>query len=293
MKKMILGLSLVTSALALANPSHLSKEQSATRLRPISDTDSDKGIDLRARMGDTESSSGYRQLFIYTDEKLSRVQFKVGNAENWVNFSEFSSPELKAYGTKSFLPAAPNQRFTVRGVRSDGSRVTYLVINESEDGSGMSVKLIGEEPKEIVDKEIALEKAKQAPESFPAEASSSRVLALAQSNVGRRVGSGDCSALRGSGPALGTIGGGGSGIQNLMPGQVLRLSPGSGFSGSMGYFSASSSGHYIVVESVQPNGQITFLDQNWMGGSSSGQTVRRASGNLRTLNGSATIYSGQ
>jgi hypothetical protein len=60
----------------------------------------------------------------------------------------------------------------------------------------------------------------------------------------------------------------------------------------MGYFRAGETGHYIVVESVNPNGQITFLDQNWAGGSSSGQFVRRASGNLRTLNGSATIYSG-
>lgn len=289
MKKMILSLSFFAVTLAQANPTHLSKEQSADRSRPIDFSESGKNIDLRARMGDTESSSGYRQLFIYSDEKLKRVEFKVGSAENWGSLSNFASNELNAYGSKSFLPAAPNQRFTVRGIKPDGTRVTYLITNDSTDGSGMSVKLINEESKEMVDKEI--EKEIAAP--VPAEMSSSRVLSLAQSSVGRRLGSGDCSALRGSGPSLGTIGSGGAGIQNLMPGQVLRLSPGSGFSGSMGYFSASSSGHYIVVESVDPSGQITFLDQNWMGGSSAGQTVRRAHGNLRTLNGSATIYSGQ
>jgi len=76
-----------------------------------------------------------------------------------------------------------------------------------------------------------------------------------------------------------------------MPGQVLRLSPGSGLYSDRGFFSTSV-GHYVVVESVQPDGQITFLDQNWAGGSSSGRVVRRANANLRTLRGSATIYSG-
>lgn len=120
----------------------------------------------------------------------------------------------------------------------------------------------------------------------------SRVLQLAQSNINRRVGNGTCAALRGSGPTLGTVGGGGSGMEQILPGMVLRLSPGASIQGSMGRFTVSSQGHYIVVESIDPEGNITFLDQNWLGGNSAGQKVRRATASLRTLRGSASIYSG-
>ena len=165
----------------------------------------------------------------------------------------------------------------VRGITPEGKRITSLLTVESTDGLKISSKIIKiEEAKAI---------AAQAP------APTSRVLQLAQSNVGRTVGSGDCSALRG-GQKIGTIGSGGAGMERLAPGVVLRLSPGASLMGSMGRFNVSSMGHYIVLESIQPDGTFTFLDQNWLGGSSAGRKVRRATGNLRTLNGSATIYSG-
>ncbi|NDG27564.1 MAG: hypothetical protein EB120_10385, partial [Proteobacteria bacterium] len=218
-------------------------------------------------------------------------QFKIGQSENWSGLSEFTAPDVKAYGSKSFVPAAKNQKFKVRGIRPDGTRVTYALANETEDGSVVRAEKVGEESKEAVDRELAAaRKAQELQPSF--NEGSSRVLSRAQASLGRTLGSGDCSALRGSGPALGTIGTGGAGIQNLMPGQVLRLSPGSGLYSDRGFFSTSV-GHYLVVESIQPDGQMTFLDQNWAGGSSAGRTVRRATANLRTLRGSATIYSGQ
>jgi len=233
-----------------------------------------------ARMGDKTSSSNYRQLFIYTPEKLTNVEFHLGEAEGWEKLKAFSTPDQFAYGTENFLPSAPGQKFTVRGINQDGKRVTKLVTVESADGLKMSVKT------------IKVEDVKTIPVSTPvAPVATSRVLQLAQSNIGRTVGSGDCSALRG-GQRLGTIGGGGAGIERLSPGNVLRLSPNSSLVGSMGRFNVSSMGHYIVVESVRPDGTITFLDQNWSGGSSAGRRVRRATANLRTLNGSATIYSG-
>ena len=282
------GLAVFSASLSYANPTHSEDEKTLGRIRPIAEAREQNGSGISARMGDIESSSGYRQLFIYSPEKLSTAEFKIGESENWGPLSEFSAPDLKAYGTKSFVSAAKNQKFTVRGIRPDGTRVTYLVVNDSVDGTALSVKKIKEEPKSEVDKELAQEKPAV---KLPSSNQTSRVLALAESSIGRTLGSGDCSALRGSGPALGTIGSGGAGMERLMPGQVLRLSPGSGLYSDRGFFSTSV-GHYVVVESVQPDGQITFLDQNWAGGSSSGRVVRRANANLRTLRGSATIYSG-
>lgn len=249
--------------------------------RPISEERVDD-FHILARMGDESSSSGYRQLIIYSPEILKNVQFRVGEAENWNEMMKFKSDTHKAYGTKSFLPAAPGQKFTLRGIREDGARVTSLLMIDPKD------------PKTILVTTLKVEAKGSYPEEkkFDVATGTSSVLAKAQANIGHRLGSGDCSALRGSGPSLGMIGGGGAGLERLIPGQVLRLSPGAGLQGSMGYFRAGGTGHYIVVESVSPNGQITFLDQNWAGGSSSGQFVRRANANLRTLNGSATIYSG-
>ena len=237
---------------------------------------------LLAKMGDEKSSSGYRQLFLYSPHALTGVQFKIGDAENWSSMSEFKSDTHKAYGTKSFLPSAPGQKFTVRAIREDGSRITSLLEIDTQNPDQILLKTIKEEPKGSFEVQKQVDSA----------TGTSSVLMRAQANIGHRLGSGDCSALRGSGPALGRIGSGGVGLEQLMPGQVLRLSPGAGLQGSMGYFRAGETGHYIVVESIEPDGRISFLDQNWAGGSSSGQFVRRAHGNLRTLNGSATIYSG-
>lgn len=233
---------------------------------------------LTARLGDKTSSENYRQLFIYSEEKLSNVEFRIGDSENWETMKTFSTPGQFAYGTESFLPSAPGQKYTVRGTTKDGKRVTSVLTVDPAKGLVLAVKKIKEETG-----------VPTVPVSAPV--STSRVLQLAQSNIGRRVGSGDCSALRG-GQRIGSIGGGGAGIDRLAPGNVLRLSPNSSLMGSMGRFNVSSMGHYIVVESVRPDGTITFLDQNWLGGSSAGQKVRRATANLRTLNGSATIYSG-
>jgi len=233
---------------------------------------------LLAKMGNDLSSGSYRQLFVYTLEKLRNPEFRVGEAENWNNLEKATSPTHEAYTSSSYLPAAKGQKFTVRGERPDGIRVTYLLSLEGTDGTEVKTELIKEESPHEFKKEVA-----EGP---------SGVLMKAQANLGRCLGSGDCSALRGSGPALGTIGSRGAGLERLMPGQVLRLSPGAGMSGSMGYFRTGPTGHYIVVESVNPDGTITFLDQNWAGGSSSGRHVRRATANLRTLSGSATIYSG-
>jgi len=250
--------------------------------RQIVDSGEIVASELLAKMGEEESSSGYRQLFLYSPRALRGVEMRIGDAENWSSLGEFKSDTHKAYGTKSFLPSAPGQKFTIRAIREDGTRVTSLLVIDSKNPSLVEVKTMKEEPRG------SFEEVKKTQRIT----GTSSVLTKAQSNIGHRLGSGDCSALRGSGPALGRIGGGGVGVEQLMPGQVLRLSPGAGLQGSMGYFRAGETGHYIVVESVNPNGQITFLDQNWAGGSSSGQFVRRASGNLRTLNGSATIYSG-
>jgi len=241
-----------------------------------------------AKMGEESSSGSYRQLFIYSGEELKNVEFRVGQAENWNALQKVKSPSHQAYGSSSFLPSAQGQKFTVRGIRADGSRATYLLTVENADGSLVRAELIKEESGEEIKKEKGL--GSNGADTNSGETSA--VLMRAQANLGRCLGSGDCSALRGSGPALGRIGSGGAGLENLAPGQVLRLSPGAGLSGSMGYFRAGGTGHYIVVESVSPDGQMTFYDQNWAGGSSSGRKVRRATANLRTLSGYATIYSG-
>lgn len=251
--------------------------------RPIADQIDDGGeTELLARMGEVVSPSGYRRLVIYSPGKLKNLQYRVGEAENWDVMTELKSEDYNAYGTINFLPSAPGQKFTFRAIREDGTRVTSLIEIDSKDPKIVRVKTLKEEPKGSFKEE------KQA----DATSGTSSVLQKAQANIGRRIGSGDCSALRGSGPALGRIGSGGAGMEQLVPGQVLRLSPGAGLQGSMGSFRTGGSGHFIVVESVEPNGKITFLDQNWAGGGSAGRTVRRASANLRTLNGSATIYSG-
>jgi hypothetical protein len=261
-----------------ADPSHdTSSEKSKGTVRVVEAKKDGEQETWTARMGETHSSSLYRQLFIYSKQKLSNVEFLIGDSENWEKMKVFKSPNQFTYGTEMFLPSAPGQKFTVRGTNSEGKRITALVTVESSDGLKLSVKPIKEESIENT--------------PVSTENRTSRVLQLAQANIGRTVGSGDCSALKG-GARLGSLGGGGAGIDKLAPGMVLRLSPGSSFSGSMGRFNVSSSGHYIVLEAIRPDGTFTFLDQNWMGGSSAGRRVRRATGNFRTLKGSATIYSG-
>lgn len=274
----VISVSLFIFNMAWADPSHeTNNSPTKTSNRPVVEALENESNGLTARLGDDTSSSSYRQLFIYSGEKLTNVEYSLGDSENWEKMKTFSTPGQFAYGTESFLPTAPGQKFTVRGITTDGKRVTSVLTVDPDKGLVLAVKKIKEED------------VKTLPVS--ATVSTSRVLQLAQSNVGRTVGSGDCSALSG-GQRIGSIGGGGAGIENLAPGMVLRLSPNSSLYGSMGRFNVSSMGHYIVVESVNPNGQITFLDQNWMGGSSAGRTVRRATANLRSLNGSATIYSG-
>lgn len=245
--------------------------------------------ELLATLGADTSPSGYRKLFIFSSEKLTEVEYKVGAAENWSRMNKATSPTHEAFGTESFLPSAPGQKYTVRGIRPDGTRVTTLLEVDPKDGKVISTKIILEESKEIVDAE---RKSRIVEPSSPADSSyaSSAVLMRAQSNIGRCLGNGTCAALAG-GSRVGQISGGSS-YHQVQPGQVLRFSPGSSFSSSMGRFTVSSQGHYVVVESVNPDGSFTFLHQNWAGGSSHGQTVRRDTGNLRTLNGSATIYTG-
>lgn len=261
-----------------AAPDHdAKKSQRQSTDRPLTARELETEKAWTARMGDKTSSANYRQLFVYSPEKLKQVEFRLGDSEGWEKMKAFSTDEGYSYGTETFLPTAPGQKFTVRGINEKGERVTQLLKVESADGNKMSVKLIDVEEAKTF--EIA------------APVATSRVLQLAQANIGRTVGSGDCSALKG-GQRIGTLGGGGAGMERLAPGMVLRLSPGASIMGSMGRFNVSSMGHYVVVESVQPDGTMTFLDQNWMGGSSSGRRVRRATANLRTLNGSATIYSG-
>lgn len=271
-------LALISLSSLWAVPTHdSSKTQSRGSERPIIAKEAEEENIWTARMGDKTSSTNYRQLFIYSPEKLTQVEFHLGESEGWEKMKAFSTPDQFAFGTEAFLPTAIGQKFTVRGINEEGKRVTKLVTVESADGLKMSVR------------NLKVEDVKTVPVSAPI--ATSRVLQLAQSNVGRTVGSGDCSALKG-GQRIGSIGGGGAGIERLSPGNVLRLSPNSSLVGSMGRFNVSSMGHYIVVESVRPDGTITFLDQNWSGGSSAGRRVRRATANLRTLNGSATIYSG-
>jgi len=255
--------------------------------RPVVERDSAEEISILARMGDEVSGSNYRELFIYAPEKLLNVEYRVGDAENWEKMKAFSAPGQFAYGTESYLPSAPGQKFTVRGTKADGTRVTYTLKNESPDGRNMGVKFVKAEKVPVV-KNVVVKNESGPTENF----GSSRTLQMAQSNIGRRVGNGTCAALRGTGQVVGSIGGGGAGFQRLVPGQVLRLSPGSSLNTNQGRFTISSQGHYIVVESINPDGSITFLDQNWAGGSSAGQTVRRASGNIRSLNGSAQIIDG-
>ncbi|NBX69256.1 MAG: hypothetical protein EBR01_09885 [Proteobacteria bacterium] len=263
-----------------ANPSHdATKSQLKENDHPSASREVEDEKLWSARMGDKSSSGIYRQLFIYTPEKLTQVEFRLGDADNWDKMKAFSTEEGFAYGTESFLPTAPGQKFTVRGINEKGERVTQLVTVQTPDGLTLSVK------------KLKVEDAKTFEIAAPIQTQTSRVLQLAQSNVGRTVGSGDCSALKG-GQRIGTLGGGGAGMEKLAPGMVLRLSPGASLYGSMGRFNVSSLGHYVVVESVQPDGTMTFLDQNWLGGSSAGRKVRRATANLRSLNGSATIYSG-
>lgn len=245
--------------------------------------------ELLATLGTDTSPSGYRKLFIFSSEKLTEVEYKVGAAENWSRMNKATSPTHEAFGTESFLPSAPGQKYTVRGIRPDGTRVTTLLEVDPKDGAVISTKIILEESKEAVDAE---KKTRPMDSIIPADSSyaSSAVLMRAQSNIGRCLGNGTCAALAG-GSRVGQLSGGG-GYHQVQPGQVLRFSPGSSFSSSMGRFTISSQGHYVVVESINPDGSFTFLHQNWAGGSSHGQTVRRDTGNLRTLNGSATIYTG-
>jgi len=260
-------------------------------------------FNLSASLGEDTSPSGYRQLFIFSSEALKEVEFKVGEAENWNKMDKAAHSNPNSYSTQSYLPSAPGQKFSVRGIRSDGSRVTSLLVVDPKEGKLISVNTVKEESKAEVEAE---KKSQQASLPVTSDSSntpwssntprssnnfgSSQVLMQAQSNVGRCLGNGTCAALSG-GSRIGQISGS-SGYQQVQPGQVLRFSPGSSFSSGMGRFTVSSQGHYVVVESIQPDGSFTFLHQNWAGGSSHGKNVRRETGNLRTLNGSATIYSG-
>ncbi|MFM8269129.1 MAG: hypothetical protein ACKN9V_02985, partial [Pseudomonadota bacterium] len=238
-----------------------------------------KTEDLLATLGEDTSPSGYRKLFIYSSEKLSEVEYQVGAADNWNQMVKAKSPTHEAFGTDSYLPSAPGQKYTVRGIGADGTRVTTLLEIDPKDGRVILTKVIKEESKEEVDAERKAKNLKQAPSSqsnfasdnFSQSFGSSAVLMRAQGNLGRCLGNGTCAALAG-GDRVGQLSGG-SGYQQVQPGQVLRFSPGSSFSSSMGRFNVSSQGHYVVVESVNPDGSFTFLHQNWAGGSREGQTV--------------------
>lgn len=294
--KFLLSLSLILMAgTGLAIEDHKAKESAPIKRESIQKEKED--FELLATLGDETSPSGYRKLFIFSGEKLNEVEYKVGEAENWNAMRKATSPTHEAFGTESFLPSAPGQKYTIRGIRPDGTRITTLLEVDPKDGKVISAKVIKEESKEDVDAEK-----KTRIHETPASASNlnpssdgqsfgtSGVLMRAQSNIGRCLGNGTCAALAG-GSRVGQISGGG-GYQQVQPGQVLRFSPGSSFSSSMGRFTVSSQGHYVVVESINPDGSFSFLHQNWAGGSRNGQTVRRDTGNLRTLNGSATIYTG-
>lgn len=286
--KFLLSLSIILmTGTGLAIEDHKANEASPIKRESIQKEK--EGFELLAGLGEETSPSGYRKLFIYSEEKLSDVEYKVGEAENWNAMKKATSPTHEAFGTESFLPSAPGQKYSVRGIRSDGTRVTTLLVVDPKDGKVISAKIIKEESKAEVDAE---KKTRIVDSSVPTGQSNSTsdVLMRAQSNIGRCLGNGTCAALAG-GARVGQISGGG-GYQQVQPGQVLRFSPGSSFSSSMGRFTVSSQGHYVVVESINPDGSFSFLHQNWAGGSSNGKTVRRDTGNLRTLNGSATIYTG-
>ncbi|NBX83371.1 hypothetical protein EBQ90_09835 [bacterium] len=288
---------LLVSGTSFSIDQHQSQASAPKTRETVKSEKEDK--ELLATLGADTSPSGYRKLFIFSSEKLTEVEYKVGAAENWSRMNKATSPTHEAFGTESFLPSAPGQKYTVRGIRPDGTRVTTLLEVDPKDGKVISTKIILEESKEAVDAERKLRIEEPSSPSTPSYASntgndqsfaSSAVLMRAQSNIGRCLGNGTCAALAG-GSRVGQISGGGN-YHQVQPGQVLRFSPGSSFSSSMGRFTVSSQGHYVVVESVNPDGSFTFLHQNWAGGSSHGQTVRRDTGNLRTLNGSATIYTG-
>lgn len=284
MKHSLLLLSiLLTATNGFSIEDHQAKE--STRFKRESVEAKNEKFEWLASLGEETSPSGYRKLFIYSSEKLIGVEYKVGEAENWNKMVNARIDTHQAYGSESFLPSAPGQKYTVRGILPDGTRLTMLLELDAKNGKAISVKKIKEESKAEVDAERKTNVSQN-----EAPLSTSNVLNKALNNIGKRLGNGTCAALAG-GQRVGQISGG-SGYLQIQPGQVLAFSPGSSFSSSMGRFSVSSQGHYVVVESINPDGSFTFLHQNWAGGSSSGQTVRRDTGNLRSLNGSATIYTG-
>ena len=72
----------------------------------------EKKHQLLAKMGNDLTSGSYRQLFIYSLEKLKNLEFRVGEAENWNAFEKASSPTHEAYTSSSYLPSARGQKLS-------------------------------------------------------------------------------------------------------------------------------------------------------------------------------------
>lgn len=129
----------------------------ASALNAFATTTEDKSVAAHfiARAGETESSPNYREIFVYSKEKLKNVQLRFEKIEGWSNLKEFNATDYSAYGTTANYSVADGNRYLVRGVREDGVRVTDLLITKNVEGTvSVAVEGVKEESAEEVAKEV-------------------------------------------------------------------------------------------------------------------------------------------
>lgn len=74
-------------------------------------------------------SSGARQLLVYSEKELKSVQYKFEGVVNDFEALTVAKPTdgRFIYFTSAYVPATEGQKFLVRAVRADGSRITHRV----------------------------------------------------------------------------------------------------------------------------------------------------------------------
>ncbi len=230
-----------------------------------------------ARFGETATKDGERNLCIYSKEELTGVEYRAEGSTEWVSVPVGKAEGYFGFMSSQYLPTNDQKKYFVRGVRKDGTRFTNLLTVKSDE-KDLTIAVEGH-----------LEEARpKEPEGYPGS------LALAQGNIGRRVGNGGCNDLGTGGGQIGSVAAGGTVTGQIVPGAILEMRNFSISSPGGVTWSSPKGLHYAVIESFDPaSNSITILHQNTAGGNAAGQSVRRDTLSLSTLKrGSLIIRTG-
>jgi hypothetical protein len=239
---------------------------------------------VSARFGDTETSSGYKQVFVYSREKISSAQIALGESQTWSPTKVYSHPEFQVVGSESYFEVKDGQKFRFRAVLENGTRFTdTLVVNKADNEFAFVATFEGIESKEAVTKELEELAKKLQQQSLAAQnAAAANINSYAPVQNGRFGGSyKDCwdyvMKTGGIGQAVGTYRRLDSSM--LSPGTVLHMK---GFS----WNGSSGSNHWARVESVDGAGNVTISHSNLNGYRGKIVETRPASG----FSGTVTIH---